>query len=54
MIVRLFRLLREKRALDRRLRARKVIRMARAEAARRGISTEWQRRGAKAREVFGQ
>ena len=31
----------------------RVIREARAEAARRGVSTEWQRRGQRARRVFG-
>jgi len=53
MMARLFRLLRLKRDLDRKLRARRVIRMARAEAARKGISGHWKRLGERTREVFG-
>lgn len=49
----ILRLLRAKRDLDRRLRARRVIRLARAEAARRGVTSYWNRAGAKCREMFG-
>jgi hypothetical protein len=51
MIARALRLLRMKRDLDRRLRARKVIRLARAEASRKGVSTYWRNAAQRTREM---
>lgn len=52
-LARIFRALRLKRELDRKLRARRIIRMARAEAARRGVSAYWRRVGEQTRALFG-
>lgn len=52
MIARVLRTLRFKREFGRKLKARKIARLAKAEAARRGVSTYWQRAGAKHREIF--
>lgn len=54
MIARLLRNLRLKREISRSIKARRVIRLARAEAARRGLSTEIKRRAEKARQMFGE
>lgn len=51
-LARLLRNLRMKRDLDRALRARRVVRLARAEAARRGISNHWRRVGQQTRALF--
>lgn len=48
----LLRLLFLKHKLERSFKHRKLVRKARQEAAERGISSEWQRRGAKCREMF--
>lgn len=40
--------------LDARLAERRAERTKRAEAAHRGVSTEWQRRGALCRDMFGE
>lgn len=42
------------RALDRSLRARKLVRQARAEAARRGISAHWKSAAKQCRAMFGE
>lgn len=52
MIARLLRLIRFKRDLDRNLKTRRQARAIRAEAARRGQSTEWRTRAARCRELF--
>lgn len=52
MIATLLRRLRMKREIAKSLRARKIVRMARAEAARRGISQHWKRAGTRTRELF--
>lgn len=49
----LFRTLKLKRELDRKLRARRIIRTARAEAARRGVSAYWRRVGEQTRQIWG-
>jgi hypothetical protein len=54
MIARVLRTLRMKRELDHKLKVRRIARLAKAEAARRGVSTYWQRAAAKHREMFGQ
>ena len=46
-------ILREKLRLHRALKARKAITKARSDAAKRGVSTEWRKRGQKCRETFG-
>jgi hypothetical protein len=53
-MTRLLRRLWLKRQLDKSLRARRIVREARAEAARRGISAEWRKRGDQARRMFGE
>lgn len=52
MLAALLRRLRIKRELDRSLRERRAARQARADAARRGQSTYWQRAGDRHRELF--
>ena len=54
MIAKLLRALRFKRDLDRSLKARKIVRQARAEAARKGIHTEINRCATMARTMFGE
>ncbi len=53
MIARTLRRLRLKREIDRALKARRIVRMARAEAARRGIASHWRKSAARTREMFG-
>jgi hypothetical protein len=52
VIASLLRRLRLKRELDRSLRERKAARLVRSEAAHRGVSSYWQRSGARNRELF--
>lgn len=42
-----------KRKLEKNLALRRKIRKARSESSLKGVSTEWARRGAKCREMFG-
>lgn len=42
-----------KRKLEKNLALRRKIRKARSESSHKGVSTEWARRGAKCREMFG-
>lgn len=49
----LFRTLKLRRWLNGRLKIRKQARMARAEAARRGVSAYWRRVGEQTRALFG-
>lgn len=52
-MIRALRLFLLKRELDLKLRQRRIISRARSEAARRGVSTYWQRSGRKCRQMFG-
>lgn len=52
-MIRALRLFILKRDLDRKLRLRRIATQARSEAARRGVSTYWQRSGRKCRQMFG-
>lgn len=53
-LAKLFRVLREKRRLDKRLRARKAIRQIRREAAAKGEMTKYANRVARHRQTWGQ
>jgi hypothetical protein len=52
-ILRLVGLLRLKRELNRSLALRRQVRQVRSQASVQGHSTQWQRRGAQCRAVFG-
>lgn len=51
---RILRTLLAKRHLDKELRTRRIVREARADAARRGQHTYWQKAGAQCRAMFGE
>lgn len=51
-MTRFFHILLEKHRLSRSLKARKAITKARSDAAKRGVSTQWKKRGEACRRVF--